>query len=225
MTVRRRPYRASLGAGLAGSVALHAAAGAAMAVALAWRTLPSPPGPEPALHVVWLPPGEAMPEPATLPAETSGAAAEIAPLAPRVMEGTEPEDALATQVGALHLPPAPERPTEPLPPLPIPLMDTPPSPADPTALFTPPAATLPDVQLPQQLAALAVPHPPVPPAKDEVSEELPLPPPMPPAPPLRRAAALPRMPASQPAPAAQSVALAAPVPAPIAEPGAIPVLS
>src|SRR5947209_11584113 len=110
MAVRRRPYPASLGAGLLGSVALHAAAGAAVAVAIAWRTLPFPPAPEPALHVVWLPPAEATPEPATPPSETPGAAAEIAPLAPAAMQGTEPEDALATQIGTLHLPPAPERP-------------------------------------------------------------------------------------------------------------------
>ena len=77
-------------------------------------------------------------------------AADIAPLGPAMAEGIEPEDALATQVGALHLPAAPPTPTS-LPPLPIPEMDSAELPADPTALFA--------TQPPQQMASLAVPQP------------------------------------------------------------------
>ena len=79
-----------------------------------------------------------------------GPAADIAPLGP-MTEGIEPEDALATLVGAMPMPeaPAPAPPLTGLPPLPIPDMEMPEPPADPTAYFAAPTRT----------ASLAVPHP------------------------------------------------------------------
>jgi protein TonB len=194
--------RRLLGAGLLGSVALHGAAAAMVAAALAWRTVPAPPGSAPALQVVWLPPAEVAPAIATPAEAMPGTASDPAPLGPAMTEGIEPEDALATQVHALHSPVAPSAPTS-LPPLPIPEMDSAELPADPTALF----ATQPS----QQMASLAVPQ--LAPMQEAA---LPLPPPLPPPAPRPRAAT--------PAPApARPAAFAAPPPS--AAPAAIPVVS
>ncbi|WP_431270959.1 TonB family protein [Dankookia sp. P2] len=195
---KRRP----LAAGLLGSAALHGAAGAMVAVALAWRAVPALPGAEPAMQVVWLPVAEVAPA-MSVPAEAMpGAATEAAPLGPTVTEGIEPEDALATQVHTLSMPVAPSVPAN-LPPLPIPEMDSAELPADPTALF----ATQPS----QLMASLAVPQP---------EAALPLPPPQPPPAPRPRAA----NPAPAPAPA-QPAAFATPMLAAPAAPAAVPVLS
>jgi protein TonB len=231
---RQRPANAAqrLGMGLLGSVALHAAAGGAIAMALAWRATPAPPGTEPALQVVWLPNQDFAPEPAAPAApEAHAAATAHAPLGPEATEGMEPEDALATMLGALHLPPTPPPLSGPLPPLPIPLTDPPPPPPDPASLLAapvpppPPATAEEQPEAATQTAALPIPPPPPAPstaAGQEAEEELPLPPPRPAPPPLRTIA---RSPSPQPAPAAtpQATALAAPVPA--AAPAAIPVLS
>ena len=198
---RRRPARSlrPLGAGLAGSVALHAAAAALTLAALAWRSALPPPGLEPAVQMLWLPQDAPI---ATAP----GAAT----------EGLEPEDALATQVGALPLRDAPVALAAGLPPLPIPEMEVPEPPADPTALFAATAAVFaPPPPLPMQepeaqIASLAVPTPA---RMQEAALPLP-PPPLPSAPRPSRAAAAP----------AQQAAFATPAPAP-AEPPTIPVLS
>jgi periplasmic protein TonB len=197
---KRRP----LGAGLLGSVALHGAAGAMVAAALAWRAVPAPPGTAPALQVVWLPPAEVAPDVAAPADAAPGGGADIAPLGPAVAKGIEPEDALATQVGALHLPAATPMPTS-LQPLPIPEMERTEPPADPTALFA--------AQAPHQAASPAVP----PASTPSPEAALPLPPPLPPPP--RPRVATPAPAAAQPAP------LPTPVPPPTAEPAAIPVVT
>lgn len=196
----RQRQRRSLTAGLLGSLALHGAAGAMVAAAIAWRAVMTPPGAEVALQVVWLPPAEVAPDIAAPLDPTPGATADSAPLGPAPAEGIEPEDALATQVGALHLPAATPMP-ESLPPLPIPEMDMVEPPADPTALFA----------APRPMASLAV--PPVP----TTEAALPLPPPLPPPPRLR---------AETPARAtAQPATYAAPTPPPPAAPATIPVVT
>ncbi|MFC7473439.1 energy transducer TonB [Dankookia sp. GCM10030260] len=202
MTQRRATRsKRPLGAGLAGSVVLHAAAGALTFAALAWRTTPAPPGAGPVVQMLWLPPA-ATAEAEAPAAARPGISADIAPLGPAA-DGIEPEDALATQVGAPAMPAAPAPTPIGLPPLPIPEMEAAELPADPTALFA----------APTQTASLAVPHPA--PAAAQAAA-LPLPPPLPPAPP--RAAARAPVPA-----AAQQAAIA--MPAPAVEPTAIPVLS
>jgi protein TonB len=167
--------------------------------------------------MLWLPAAEVTPEIApevAVPTATMPGTAEIAPLGPATVEGLQPEDALATLVGTLHLPAAPTPTATSLPPLPLPDMEPAELPADPTALFAPPAP-------PEQLASLAVPQPLPAPSPATQDAALPLPP-LPPAPPRQRAAA--RTPAPQPAPAALPSGFATPAPA-APEPAAIPVLS
>jgi protein TonB len=218
MEQRQRPTRGtrSLGAGLAGSVALHAAAAALTLAALAWRSVPTPPGAAPAVQMLWLPPEPVAPAIAAPSEAKPEPAADIAPLGP-MTEGIEPEDALATLVGAMPMPeaPAPAPPLTGLPPLPIPDMDVPEPPADPASFFA----------APQRTASLALPHPvptATPPAEANAEAALPLPPPLPPAPPQRAAARTPSPPA-QTAQTAQTAAFAAP--SPTVEPAVIPVLS
>ncbi|MBK1659542.1 hypothetical protein CKO45_14990, partial [Paracraurococcus ruber] len=144
MRQRRRslPIRMRLLGAWIGSALLHAAAGAAAMLALAWRATPLPPGPAPALQVVWLAPAEDGEQPPATTEAPAGAAAPPAPLGP-ARPGMEPEDALATQLGAL-LPmqpaePMPMRAPAALPPLPIPMAEPPPVP-DPASLFAPPGS-------------------------------------------------------------------------------------
>lgn len=194
----RLRQRRSLTAGLLGSLALHGAAGAVIAVAVTWRAVMTPPGAETALQVVWLPPSDLARDLATPLQASPGATREDGPLGPAPADGIEPEDALATQVGALHLPAATLLPDS-LLPLPIPEMDLAEPPADPTALFA----------VPQPMASPAVPPVPSPEAA------LPLPPPLPP-PPRPRGEAPMRA-------AAQPATYAAPTPPPPAAPAIIPV--
>lgn len=125
---RRRAPGASrrLGGSVVASLALHAAAFAGMAAALAWRTAPVAPPSEAALQVVWLdarpvvaPPADAPPVEAPEPPSRDASPA-AAPAGEAAVEGLEPEDALATMLpdpsplpsSAAPLPPA----EPPLPP-------------------------------------------------------------------------------------------------------------
>ena len=184
------------------SLALHAAAGAGIALGLAWRAAPPAALPDAAVSLVWQDAQEAsQPVPASptlLPAPP--APAEPAPLAPQPAEGLEPEDALATIADAMMPPPplssaplalAPlASPPMPSPPMPSPPM---PSPPMPSPGLVPPAAP-PPAEAPSQIAALPIPLLPAPPpmaaeAGPETEEMLPLPPPEPPAAPQRSPAA------------------------------------
>ena len=233
------------------SLALHAAAGAGIALGLAWRAAPPAALPEAAVSLVWQDAPEAsQPAPASptlLPA--SPAPAEPTPLAPQPAEGLEPEDALATMADAMMPPP----------PLSLgPLSSASPASASlasapmPSPSLVPPAES-PPAEAPSQVAALPIPPLPAPPpmaaeAGPETEEMLPLPPPEPPAAPQRSPPARSTEPhrsephrsephRSEPRPAEprptearpprqpQPAALATPAPAAPASPAAIPVLT
>lgn len=175
-----------------GSVALHAAAAALTVTALAWRTAPAPAGAPPSVQMLFLPRLETAPEARAPEAPPSAAMPEGAVLGP-MTEGVEPEDALATQVGSL--PTSGAVAPAGLAPLPIPAPEVAELPADPTALFAPPAGR-------PQIASLSLPPPPA----ATQAAELPLPPPLPPAPPRKRVVAAPAAAMVQPAVSAPPVA-------------------
>jgi periplasmic protein TonB len=191
------------GSAFLASVTLHAAAGAAIVAAIAWRAAPTQPGPEPALQVVWLDATATAPEATERrePEADTTAPASPAPLGPFLQEGLEPEDALATMLGDMVPPPEPAPVDTALLPLAIP--------SDPNE----------QEQAPTQHAALTMRQ-----SLPEATEDLPLPPPAPPPPP-RRALASPRAPTPQTAPAPIPATLAVPAPAAPADAAVVPVLS